>query len=106
VKEAEKSLGQKFYLDIVCGIERDAAAPDKMSTTVCYDEICNLITEISSAQTFNLIESFAERIIAAIFESFDIVSSVDLTIEKPNAPIHHKVDYVGVSVFREREPAT
>ena len=102
VKEAEKSLGQKFYLDVICGIDRAPNAPDQMSTTVCYDEICNLIVDISSAETFNLIESFAEQIITVIFERFSIVNSVDLTIQKPNAPIHHKVDYVGVSVARKR----
>lgn len=102
VKEAEKSLGQKFYIDLACGIDRTGRGEDQMTTTVCYGELCDLVERVSSGQTFNLIESLAESLATSIFASFSMVQTVDLTIRKPNAPIRHNVDFVAVAIVRNR----
>lgn len=102
VKDAEKSLGQKFHIDIICEVERNGERADAMSSTVCYGALCQLAEDISSAQTFNLIETLAERIATAIFERFAAVVQTQLTIRKPNAPVSHIVDHVGVSITRSR----
>ena len=102
VKDAEKSLGQKFHIDIACDVERNGERNDTMTSTVCYGELCQLAEEVSSAQSFNLVETLAERIATAIFDTFATVKSVELTIRKPNAPVSHVVDHVGVSIKRLR----
>lgn len=102
VKDAEKSLGQKFHIDLVCDVDRSTDRRDDMDTTVCYGELCTLVEEVSSSETFNLIETLAERLAATIFERFNIVQRVELTIRKPSAPILHNVDYVAVSLVRTR----
>lgn len=102
VKDAEKSLGQKFHIDIVCDVERNGERTDSMASTVCYGELCQLAEDVSSAQTFNLIETLAERIATAIFDRFYTVQKAQLTIRKPNAPVSHIVDHVGVSITRSR----
>ena len=102
VKDAEKALGQKFYIDLICGIDRSGNDADTMEATVCYGELCSLVQSISQTQTFNLIESLGERVIAAILEAYDLVQEVEITIRKPNAPIAHHVDHVAVSIKRAR----
>ena len=74
-----------------------------MASTVCYGELCQLAETVSSAETFNLIETLAERIATAIFETYSAVKAVQLTIRKPNAPVSHIVDHVGISISRTRD---
>ena len=102
VKDAEKALGQKFYIDLTCSVDRSNTAADTMANTVCYGELCQLVENVSSAETFNLIESLAERIAISVFNAHHLVKQVEITIRKPNAPISHHVDHVGVSIVRHR----
>lgn len=103
VKEAEKSLGQKFYLDIDCRLTRPAAVEDTMDEAVDYGALCDLAEKLSEETVFNLIETFAERIALAILESQPLVREVTVTVRKPSAPIRHFVDHVGVAITRSRD---
>ncbi len=102
VIDAEKSLGQKFFVDIDCEIERPDPDLDKMSETVCYGALCDLAENISGEGTFNLIEVLADRIAHAVLETYPIVRSVRIQIRKPSAPIRHVVDHVGVETVKRR----
>ena len=102
VYEAEKSLGQMFEFDIECGIRRDSGSEDILENTVCYRAICDLVFELSSSSRFELLETLAEHICAAIFRTFDLVETVALNVRKPQAPIKYTLDHVGVRIERER----
>lgn len=102
VHKAEKSLGQKFFIDIDCRLGQPATSTDLMEETVHYGEVCDLAEELSSKTVFNLIETFAARIATAILEKWGIVEEVTVTVRKPSAPIRHLVDHVGVSITRTR----
>lgn len=102
VANAEKSLGQKFYIDIDCEVERPSPAADRMEDTVCYGELCDLVAELSAKTTFNLIESFARRIVDDILARFPLVRSVRVQIRKPSAPVRHAIDHVGIEVEKKR----
>tara|TARA_R110000765_G_scaffold4168_2_gene13308 strand:+ start:1065 stop:1430 length:366 start_codon:yes stop_codon:yes gene_type:complete len=103
VMDAEKSLGQRFMVDIDCAIARPADAADQMSDTVHYGELCDLATEVSAATVFNLIETLAHKLAEAILVKFPLVQTVTITVRKPSAPIKYAVDHVGVSVTRRRD---
>ncbi|MFC6199437.1 dihydroneopterin aldolase [Ponticaulis profundi] len=102
VKQAEKALGQKFEVDLVCELNGKIGVHDQMDETVCYGEICDLVCAVSEADVFNLIETLADRIASAIFEKFALISALEIEIRKPNAPVRHIVDYVGIAIRRER----
>jgi len=102
VAKAEKSLGQKFYVDIDCIIVRPRPGNDRMDETVCYGALCHLAERLSANTTFNLIESLAHRIAEEVLVQFALVESVRVQIRKPSAPIRHVVDHVGVEVERRR----
>ncbi|MAN45994.1 MAG: dihydroneopterin aldolase [Hyphomonas sp.] len=102
VHTAEKSLGQKFFIDIDCRLAEPATSSDLMEETVHYGEVCDLAEELSGKTVFNLIKTFAERIASAILEKWNIVEEVTVTVRKPSAPIRHLVDHVGVAITRSR----
>ncbi|MEZ5985276.1 MAG: dihydroneopterin aldolase [Hyphomonas sp.] len=103
VHKAEKSLGQKFYIDMDCALKPQAARKDEMSETVHYGELCDLAERLSGETVFNLIETFAERIAMAVLEEQPLVERITVTVRKPSAPIRHFVDHVGVVITRSRD---
>jgi dihydroneopterin aldolase len=103
VMDAEKSLGQKFEVDIDCCIIRPTDAIDRLSGTVNYADLCDLAAEISANDNFNLIETLAHDIATVILSRFEMVQEVTVTVRKPSAPIKYNVDHVGVSVTRGRD---
>ena len=100
VVSAEKSLGQKFYVDIACVI--DPPVDDNMGFAVDYAALCDTTVALSAKTTFNLIETFAARLAEEILAGFARVRSVRVQIRKPSAPIRHALDWVGVEVERTR----
>ena len=102
VAKAEKSLGQKFYVDIDCWVERADPDSDHMDDTVCYGSLCDIAEQLSARTTFNLIETFAHRIAGEVLDRFPAVSAIRVRIRKPSAPIRHAVDHVGVEIEQRR----
>ncbi|QYJ01866.1 dihydroneopterin aldolase [Henriciella algicola] len=99
----EQRLGQKFYADIECLVARDEAPSDTMKDAVDYGKVCDLAHSISASGPFNLIETLAERIGHGVMETFPLVSTVRVRIRKPNAPIRHFLDHVGVEIELSRD---
>ncbi|MAN74245.1 MAG: dihydroneopterin aldolase [Henriciella sp.] len=99
----EQRLGQKFYADIECLVARQEAPSDTMKDAVDYGKVCDLAHEISASGPFNLIETLAERIGQGVMETFPLVSRVRVRIRKPNAPIRHFLDHVGVEIELSRD---
>lgn len=100
----ENVLGQKFYLDIElsCDIS-DAGKTDKVEDTVHYGEVYNIIKNIMDNEQYNLIEKVAERIIEDIFEEFNKVKEIEVTVKKPEAPVPGIYDYFGVKIRRRKK---
>lgn len=99
----EKVTPQRFIFD--CDMYTDfsaAAAYDDISGTVNYSAACNAISEVVGGNTFNLIEKLAYECAAVLMEKFAL-SGVKVTVYKPEAPVKHKFESVGVSVELKRE---
>jgi len=103
VKRQEKELGQKFHIDLSYKLKTPSFEADSMTNTVCYDEVCNLIIDVSGSRSFNLIENLGQTIIEEMFKKFDLISDIELKIKKPSAPVRHPLDSVGVSIEASRE---
>ena len=84
----EKALGQRFFIDVQCGV--DLSAPgrtDQVSQTVSYAKIYDVVKAAFETRRMHLIEAVAHNIIEAIFEAFQEVEWVVLRVRKPEAPI-------------------
>jgi dihydroneopterin aldolase len=95
---AEQSLGQKFYIDMECVVDRPNPADDRIEATVCYGALCDLAENLSVRTTFNLIETFARAVAQQILADFPLVRSVRVQVRKPSAPIRQAIDWVGAEV--------
>lgn len=103
VFEEERKLGQRFFLDLEVDYDsRRASREDDYRKAICYGSLCKLAESVSDAGPYNLIETFADRVIEAIFERFASVTKAKVTIRKPGAPIESNFDTVGVSIERLR----
>ena len=104
VLDAEKVLGQKFYVSMeLCLDLHGAGQTDDIEKTINYAEVCDVVVKLMQSSTFNLIETCAENIAANLLRTYASVSDVKVKIEKPHAPIKHSFGNVAVFISRKRE---
>jgi len=86
--EHEKVFGNQFEVDIemLCDL-KELNHSDKLSKTVNYLAVYNLLKEIFSREKFNLIETANIKVCEAIIEHFPLVNKVTVKVRKPNAPL-------------------
>jgi 7,8-dihydroneopterin aldolase/epimerase/oxygenase len=104
VLKEEHVLGQRFVLHLTAWLDLSKAGKtDRLNDTVSYAELVNLMTKTFTHDRFDLIEKAAEKTAQIILEAFHSISKLELTIEKPSAPIAAVFDTVGISITRERK---
>ncbi len=102
VLDFEKAEGQSFSIDVVLETDiRSAAASDDLTRTIDYGVIAELVHSHITGEGYDLIETLAERIAAAILAACS-ASAVEVTVHKPNAPITVPFTDVSISIRRER----
>jgi len=86
--EHEKKYGNQFEVDIEmeCDLSK-LNHSDKLSLTVDYLAVYNLVSDIFSRQKFNLIETVNQKICEEILKNFELVKEVKVKVRKPNAPL-------------------
>lgn len=100
VLAAERETGQDFVVDAVLDCDvRPAAVSDDLTMTVDYAGLAARLADIVAGEPVDLIETLAERLAAACLEH-PLVSSVELTVHKPQAPVGLPFEDVRVRVRR------
>ena len=106
VMEHESKVGQRFVLDLELWIDLDnAARSDKLVDTVSYASIVENATHAFTAQSYRLVEAAAGAVADALLTAFARVSTVQVTVRKPHAPIAAIFADVGVTLLRHRQGA-
>lgn len=106
VFDAEKQLGQKFILDLVLhGPFQEAALEQNLKSTVHYGILADEVQEFFTAESYDLIETCAEKVAQFILRKYPIVREVDVTVKKPWAPVHLPIDMISAHVCRKRHIA-
>ena len=104
VNPEEKEDGQNFIFDIVAGV--DLISPcetDNVDDTVSYAKMIKTIRRVSLSQKDDLIERVAQRIVDALFEEYEKIKTLKVTVKKPEAPMKADFEYVAVEIERERK---
>ena len=97
---AERRDGQEFIVDINVHLASSKAAKsDALADTVNYAVVADLVHERIIGEPVDLIETLAENIAAAVL-SLSGVSSVEVTVHKPQAPITVPFDDVALRIVR------
>lgn len=103
VFDFEKREGQDFVIDVTLhtSVER-AAATDDLAETIHYGELAEDVAGIVENNTFDLIETLAERIAD---HCLSLCEHVEVVVHKPSAPIQRTFDDVRIRVERFRTTA-
>ncbi|SIK26308.1 dihydroneopterin aldolase FolB [Mycobacteroides abscessus subsp. abscessus] len=103
VLDSEKQSGQPFFVDITMFTDfQRASESDDVENTVNYAEVAELIRDVITGDSLDLIETLAENIAQAVLARFPL-EALELTVHKPKAPIEVTFSDVSVTVFRERK---
>ena len=101
--EQERKDGQDFFVDLILSVDLNAASQsDSIADTVNYAEITDLVVEELTSNPVNLIEKLAARIAERVLNQHIKVSSVTVTVHKPQAPVAAQLKDIAVVVTRSR----
>lgn len=99
----ERENGQAFIIDVECRLDiAEAAVGDAYAKTVCLNQICHAISDVSKQGPYNLIETFADKIADGLLAKFPTISAVDAVVYKPDAPVDFEITHTCVRVSRRR----
>ena len=99
VYNEEETLGQRFFVDAFLDVNAGGALEkDEIEGTVDYGTAFKVIETIITGKRRFLIEALALEVARAICKEFPMVTSAEITIRKPNAPVQGVLDYVEVTV--------
>ncbi|MCG7422978.1 dihydroneopterin aldolase [Micrococcus porci] len=103
VFEHERRDGQPFTTDVALTLDAGpAAARDDLARTANYAEVAETVVRLVTGEPFDLIETLAVRIAEAVLAEQPVVTAVEVTVHKPQAPIPHDFTDVSVTVARRR----
>ncbi len=106
VLEIEQQTPQDFIIDLELYLDlAPAGLKDELELTVDYDQVFHAVRKIVENKSYKLIETLAENIARAILEKF-VVSAVEVTVYKPNAPVDGIFDYFAVKIMRRKDTPT
>lgn len=99
----EAVLGQRFFVDLVCGIDlRVAGRTDDLDASVSYAEIYEVTKAAFEERRFKLIEAVAQSIVDRLFDAFATITWVQVRVRKPSAPIPMVAGEAAVELHRQR----
>lgn len=103
VLSEEKENGQDFFLDLELFLDlSEACESDVLDKTINYDEVCRIAAEQMEEGSCDLIEHAAELVCRRLFDEFELLERVGLTLRKPYAPLCRVVEYAAVHIERTR----
>ena len=104
VNPEEKQYGQNFLIDIRAYADlSEPCKSDDVDDTVSYAKIIKSVKRIFTYEKDDLIERAAMRVLEGLFDEFDALTKIRITIKKPDAPIKSEFDFVGVEITRQRQ---
>lgn len=103
VLDAEKVLGQKFFIDMELFLDtKEAGTTDDMNKSVSYADVYDVVKDIVENRRFDLIEALAENIAKEVLDKFSLLNSLMVRVKKPEAPVMGIYDYFAVEIRRDR----
>ncbi|HEY4200033.1 MAG TPA: dihydroneopterin aldolase [Devosiaceae bacterium] len=99
----ESKLGQRFWIDLTCGLDlTEAANSDRISTSVSYADIYDVVRNAFEERRFHLIEALGQNIVNRLFQRFDRLEWIRIRVRKPEAPIAMVTGEAAIELYRER----
>ena len=102
VFKEEKFLGQKFIVSLEMKTDtREAGKTGNLNASTHYGFVSDDVEKLLTSQSFDLIETCAEKTAEMILIKYPLISEVKVAIKKPWAPIRKHFDFVAVEITRK-----
>ena len=102
VFKEEKFLGQKFIVSLEMKTDtREAGKTGNLNASTHYGFVSDDVEKLLTSQSFDLIETCAEKTAEMILTKYPLISEVKVVIKKPWAPIRKYFDFVAVEITRK-----
>ena len=106
VMPEENKLGQRFFIDLTCGIDlSESGRTDSLENTVSYADIYEVVKTAFEERRFKLIEALAQHVIDRLFTAFPTLNWVKVMVRKPSAPIAMVSGEAAIEITRGRGDA-
>ncbi|KAJ8900124.1 hypothetical protein K2173_024240 [Erythroxylum novogranatense] len=103
VKPEERTLGQKFVIDVDAWMDLSVAGKsDCLKDTISYTEIYRIVKGVIEGTPHNLLESVAELIASTTLTKYPPISAIRVKVGKPHVAVQGALDYLGVEILRCR----
>ena len=103
VTDLEREAEQPFIVNLAARLDaRPAAILDDLGSTLDYEEAVRIISKIVTGESYQLIETLADRIARAILANTRVLD-VWVRVAKTEAPLPEEVEEVAVEVSRSRD---
>ncbi|NME36511.1 2-amino-4-hydroxy-6-hydroxymethyldihydropteridine diphosphokinase [Fusobacterium sp. FSA-380-WT-3A] len=102
VFKEEKVLGQKFLISVeMITNTRKAGKTGDLDASTHYGFVADDIEKLFLNESFDLIETCAEKMAQMILTKYKLINEVKVTIKKPWAPLKKHFDFVAVEITRK-----
>ncbi|MGZ8382319.1 MAG: dihydroneopterin aldolase, partial [Nitrospira sp.] len=102
VTPEERARPQPLAVDLELDCRLEAAGlSDDLGHTIDYANVAQRVVDIGTLQESQLLETLAERLLAALFDEFPI-SRIKLWLRKLHPPIPYVTRSVGINIERTR----
>ena len=101
VYDEEKEKGQHFFINVTLFLDTSLAAKEHdLTKTVNYGEVCHKLKGYMLEESYDLLETVAERLSTSLLKEYPLIRQIDLEVRKPEAPIGLPFESVSVKVHR------
>lgn len=102
--EAERTLGQRFAIDIAVATDSSLDSKVKqLEDTIDYTAIYKEVKEEVEHYKYHLLENLANKVLGRIMKKFPLVMKAEIKIRKIAVPINGTLDHVEIQMERGRE---
>ena len=85
--EEERKIGNRYGVDLTVSLNfEQAAEADRIKATVNYESLYKIVKE-EMDMTSKLLEHIGLRIVKGVFDNYEAVLEVEVTIRKFNPPV-------------------
>ena len=101
VFDYEAKNGQDFFVDLEITLDLSKASrTDALADTIDYGALTDLVVEEITGERVQLIEKLAGRIADRIKSKHPEITSIEVTVHKPKAPVSSEVANISVTITR------
>ncbi len=93
--------GQEFSVDLLVTLDlRAASLSDDLTETINYADLAQIAYDNIVGERVQLIERLAGRIAEEISSTYSQITSVSVTVHKPDAPVDVNFEDISVTITR------